>query len=182
MDTTFSINLANVENEFVATYDEIDTNMTKLEDEFLGGGTYKQLKSSGILNFSGYIEGVKTSLFQIKKSTNNVKDFLNDVITDHKGIDNYLCELPFEILEDGTLQILNSIKKLSEYDNNYSEISDKPVIDFQSSFNILISKSDLKFDEVQAVGTDNISYDTSYQRYETEEELHFATPSSNVYE
>lgn len=180
MDVNFSINLANVEANYNETYSELDTKIQELMDKFESGSTYQQLKSSSILNFNNYIEGKKSSLFGIKNSTNNVKDFFNDVIKNHRGIDNFLCELQYEIDEAGTLEILSSIKKLSDYDNNYNELSEKPILDYESNFNILISKSNLTFSEASGTVSE-INYDASYQTYENEEELHYATPSSSVY-
>lgn len=182
MDVNFSINLSNVEANYGETYNELDLKINDILDKFQNCSSYQQLKSTSILNFNGYIEGKKSSLFAISSSTNNVKDFFNDCIKSHYGIDNLLRELPFEIIDTNTVQILSSIKKLSSYDNNYNELSEKPIIDYESSFNVLISKSNLNFNEAYTNGeVSNINYDTKYELYENEEELHFATPSSSVY-
>lgn len=182
MDVNFSINLLNVEAIYNDTYNELNIKIQEIMDKFESGSTYRELKSSGILNFNNYIESKKNSLFGINPSTNNLKDYLNDVIKNHYGIDNLLCEKSFDVDESNTLQILSSIKKLSEYDNNYNELSDKPILDYESNFNVLISKSNLNFNEVHTNGeVSNITYDTSYKLYENEEELHYATPSSSIY-
>ena len=169
MDVNFSINLSNVEAIYGETSSELNSKIDEIIDKFQSCSSYQQLKSSSILNFNGYIEGKKSSLF-------------HDCIKSHYGIDNLLRELPFEIIDANTVQILSSIKKLSSYDNNYNELSDRPIIDYETVFNPLISKSNLNFNEAYTNGeVSNINYDTKYELYENEEELHFATPSSSVY-
>lgn len=183
MNTNFEIDLSVINGIYYDTFIEnIPKLFEEIDDRFRNGTTYKELSSSTMLNFSGYINGKLNSLLDLPVKGKNLGNFLKEVLDNHVGIDAILREEQGGMITDNNAFLtLSNLKKISEFDNEYDPVSNHPLIEFDTVFTPPLSGEGYNFTESESVI--NFNYDVMLKKedyyIENEKQL-FETESESV--